>query len=196
MAVLRQPLNFDPDGWGGLAGASPLKQFRLGTVFGLGVGLAVAGAAMMLFTAITGPPGGSAAPPEDAEPPAGVSEPSPSDAQTPDQPGTPTDIGGGGTDQPVGGSTQPVSGSGGTTGGTTGGTGTTVPLQVTFNVKSGENAYQIAAQLQEMNIIQSQEAFISRLVERKLDTRLQAGRFQLSTGMTVDQVIDVLAGVG
>ena len=66
------------------------------------------------------------------------------------------------------------------------------PLTLTFVVEDGEAAPTIAAKLHGAGLITDEEAFLRRVVDRRVDTRLKAGTFIISTGATLDEVIDSL----
>lgn len=63
---------------------------------------------------------------------------------------------------------------------------------VAFVVESGQLSQTIATNLKAQNLIPSEAEFLKRLGDRGLETRLQIGSFQIPSGATVDQVIDIL----
>jgi hypothetical protein len=66
------------------------------------------------------------------------------------------------------------------------------PANVMFTVDPGDMAPTIAANLKAKGLINDDQAFLSRVAERGVDTLLKAGSFPIPTGATLDQVIDVL----
>lgn len=66
--------------------------------------------------------------------------------------------------------------------------------EVSFIVPSGTVAYKIIQQLEDQGLIDDKSAFTTRLSERKLDSKLRSGTFQLSSDMTYDQIINKLTG--
>jgi hypothetical protein len=65
---------------------------------------------------------------------------------------------------------------------------------VAFEVKPGQVSQEIAANLKAAGLITAEEQFIQRLGERGVETRLQAGQFQIPQGAPLDKVIDILIG--
>lgn len=66
--------------------------------------------------------------------------------------------------------------------------------EISFIVPSGMLASKIIQKLEDEGLIDDKTAFTQRLSERKLDSRLRSGTFQLSTDMTYDQIINKLTG--
>jgi len=66
--------------------------------------------------------------------------------------------------------------------------------EVSFIVPSGMLASKIIQKLEDEGLIDDRSAFTRRLSERKLDSKLRSGTFQLSTDMTYDQIINKLTG--
>jgi len=67
------------------------------------------------------------------------------------------------------------------------------PLTRTFVVEDGDAAPRIAAKLRGAGLIADEDAFVRRVANRGLDTHLKAGTFIISTGASLDEVIDSLA---
>jgi len=63
---------------------------------------------------------------------------------------------------------------------------------VTYEVRSGSTATSIGQELAELDVVRN--AFLFRLVARSrgLDARLAAGQYEMETGMSIDDAIDVL----
>ena len=59
-------------------------------------------------------------------------------------------------------------------------------------VAPGDSATAVADKLLAAKIIADRNAFLNRLVERKMDTNLRVGEFAVPVGSTIDQVIDLL----
>jgi cell division protein YceG involved in septum cleavage len=66
--------------------------------------------------------------------------------------------------------------------------------EISFIVPSGMLASKIIQKLEDEGLIDDRAAFTKRLSERKLDSKLRSGTFQLSTDMTYDQIINKLTG--
>lgn len=207
MMVLRQPISYDLEGWAGLTGASPAKQFRMGAVFGVGTGLVLAGVVMTLGAFWAG--GGTAPADAAAGDRAAAADANPSYTDTtplPDDNLSGTAAGLAATDpgeltgadpsssdpDAQGGTPDPANATDPGTAGTPDSGSQPAGQEVRFVIKMGTSAYQIAYDLKAQGLIDNQGKFLDRLAERKLDTRLQAGTFRLRTGMTLDQVIDAL----
>lgn len=65
---------------------------------------------------------------------------------------------------------------------------------VTFTVSPGSPGYRIATNLEAQGLIDSVDTFIQTLDDLNLGNKLRAGDFKLNTGMTVEEIIKVLAG--
>ena len=65
-------------------------------------------------------------------------------------------------------------------------------LPVTLEIAPGESASQIARELADAGVVASAADFDRAVRDRQATDRLQAGSFDLETGMTPDDVIDVL----
>ncbi|MCG0239525.1 MAG: endolytic transglycosylase MltG [Firmicutes bacterium] len=235
-AVLREPVQVEPGLLDLIARRPPARQFRIGTLLGFGLGLAVAGGIWLLAQSL-----GWAQSPQVAEAPglggqgaavgevggeaplghgagqraggnagggaagdtAGGEAPgaSASGGDSPTATGeAPENPGGGAAAGPAdGGQAQAPAGGGssgqpGAGGGSTGAAPAPGTL-VTVVIDPGMTAPQIAARLREKGLIADEAAFLARLAERGMDTRLQAGTFQIPVGAGLDQVIDRLAGM-
>ncbi|MBN2898165.1 MAG: endolytic transglycosylase MltG [Clostridia bacterium] len=68
------------------------------------------------------------------------------------------------------------------------------PKTVEFVVPSGMLASKIIQKLEDEGLIDSKSEFTQRLSERKLDSKLRSGTFNLSTDMNYDQIINKLTG--
>ncbi len=66
--------------------------------------------------------------------------------------------------------------------------------EISFVVPSGMLASSIIQKLLDEGLIQNKSDFSKRLTERKLDSKLRSGTFNLSTSMTYDQIINKLTG--
>lgn len=173
MSVLVEPLPAqEPGAASRLSG--PARQWRLGTVFGLGMGLVVCGLLLLIF-------------PDGAQPAANTG----ASIRTPDARSMPVPGPTRGTGRPGPGSAPTVQ--------------PTAPIpapaqaraeRVTVVIPPGEVPGTVGAILKAEGLITDDRAFINRLVERKLDTRIRSGRFELRVGMSMDAIIDVLTGAG
>lgn len=65
---------------------------------------------------------------------------------------------------------------------------------VTFTVSPGSPGYRIATELEAQGLIEDVDTFIQTLDDLSLGNKLRAGNFNLNTGMTVEEIINVLAG--
>jgi len=65
---------------------------------------------------------------------------------------------------------------------------------VTFTVSPGSPGYRIATNLEAQGLIDSVDTFIETLDDLNLGNKLRAGDFKLNTGMSVEEIIKVLAG--
>lgn len=65
---------------------------------------------------------------------------------------------------------------------------------VAFVVADGSTGYRIATTLAEEGLIEDADAFLQKLGEMKLGNKLRAGTFKLNTGMTIEEIINKLAG--
>lgn len=63
---------------------------------------------------------------------------------------------------------------------------------VTIQIAPGESASQIARELADEGVVQSAAAFDRAVRERRAADRLQAGTYELETGMDPDTVLDIL----
>ncbi|MCQ2552908.1 MAG: endolytic transglycosylase MltG [Clostridia bacterium] len=59
-------------------------------------------------------------------------------------------------------------------------------------VPNGANWTKVGQNLQNNGIIEDYKAFVARVVVRKDDGKLKPGTFEVNSGMTIDQIIDVL----
>lgn len=178
MSVLTEPLALEEAGRRGAA-VQPVKHWRLGTIFGLGIGLIFAGVLLLIF-----PP--APVPAEVADPGSAASRPAVITA-----PAAPA------TGQGPAGSSLPGGGAGSVA---------PAPIQpsvpapslgspaVEFVIADGELPRTVVARLQAAGLISDEQAFIERLVQRQLDTRIHSGKFQLYHGMSIDEIITVLTG--
>ncbi|MFQ6058369.1 MAG: endolytic transglycosylase MltG [Anaerolineae bacterium] len=66
------------------------------------------------------------------------------------------------------------------------------PTPVTFTVRPGETAADIALRLQRQGLIRDAELFRLVIRARGMDTRLEAGDYQLRANMTMDEIITAL----
>lgn len=66
--------------------------------------------------------------------------------------------------------------------------------EVSFTVDPGSPGYKIATNLEAQGLIDSVDSFIQKLDEMNLGNKLRAGNFKLNTGMTVEDIINVIAG--
>lgn len=66
--------------------------------------------------------------------------------------------------------------------------------EISFIVPSGMLASKIIQKLEDEGLVDDKTAFTQRLSERKLDSKLRSGTFQLSSDMTYDQIINKLTG--
>lgn len=170
-AVLQQPLPVPEDPWRALALRPALRQFRLGALFGLGVGLVVAGVVVAVAAPPRGP--GVATPGQTPGPGAAPAPAPPPDAAAPGS-GAPAAPG---RPAPAPAPSPPaVSG----------------PTAVTVTVDPGDTPQAVAAKLQAAGAVADPAAFVGRLVERGLDTRLRTGTFRIPAGASLDTVIDIL----
>ena len=65
---------------------------------------------------------------------------------------------------------------------------------VSFTVDPGSPGYKIATNLEAKGLIDSVDSFIQKLDEMNLGNKLRAGNFKLNTAMTVEEIINVIAG--
>jgi len=65
---------------------------------------------------------------------------------------------------------------------------------VSFTVDPGSPGYKIATNLEAEGLIDSVDSFIQKLDEMNLGNKLRAGNFKLNTGMSVEEIINVIAG--
>lgn len=146
----------------------PSKQrwFLQGTSIGLGAGLVIG--ALMLMA--------QPAPPPDSAATAGTPTPSSTNAPTPSTP-APT-------------ASTPAATATGTSSPTP-----SRPADVRILVEPGWFAGDVAEKLKAEGLIQDEKKFVDRLIERKLDTHLKAGLFNIPRGSSVDTVIDILVGL-
>ncbi len=66
--------------------------------------------------------------------------------------------------------------------------------KVQFTIKQGMTGYNIANLVYEKGLIQSVDAFISRVEELKLGSRLRTGTYSVSSAIALDELIQVIAG--
>lgn len=65
---------------------------------------------------------------------------------------------------------------------------------VSFEVTPGSTGYKIAVKLEEEGLISDVDVFIQTLGDLGLGNKLRAGTFKLTTTMTVEEIINKLAG--
>lgn len=180
-AVLREPMGFEHL----LERKAAGRHFRLGAVFGVGWSLLLLG----LYLAIAMPPAAPARQPS----PAGGTRVEGGAAARADTPAPP-----GGTSAPsagAGGAAGPAQGGAGAPPGSAGAGGSSpapAGSPVTVTVTAGDSVPQVAARLEQAGVIRDRQEFLRRLVERRLDTSLQAGTFRIPPDQSVDAVIDIL----
>ena len=63
---------------------------------------------------------------------------------------------------------------------------------IQIEVKSGMSWNTVGKALEESGLVSSAKEFSARVNERKVGSRLQIGKFELNTSMTLDEVIDKL----
>jgi len=64
---------------------------------------------------------------------------------------------------------------------------------IEISKKAGTTNWTSAGKLlQEQGIIEDYKAFVARVVERKADTALQLGKYEVDSSMTTDKIIDLL----
>ncbi|HEY3367705.1 MAG TPA: hypothetical protein VGK74_21820 [Symbiobacteriaceae bacterium] len=150
------------------------RRFRQGLLVGLGTGLVVAWAVMLVMPGPATP-----LPPRSGREPAGpAAGPAPGVAPAP------------------GGATKPgtTPGTAAPPAGTTPAAPPPRPANVTFTVEPGDMAPTIAARLKTDGLIADENAFLDRVTERGVDTRLRSGTFVIPTQASLDDVIDALTG--
>lgn len=65
------------------------------------------------------------------------------------------------------------------------------PVQFSYLIiKRGMSGSEVASLLEQAEIIESKEEFVTYLQEKKLTTSIQTGQFLLNSGMTFDEIID------
>lgn len=143
------------------------RRFLQGTSIGLGTGFVVGALILMMQPA-----------PAPASPAAGSS------AAFTSAPSSPTPSSKAPTSQPSGATS----------------TGTSAPTpagkaNVRFLVEPGQIPVGVAGALKAAGLVADEKAFVNRLIERKLDTQLKAGFFNIPPGSSVDTVIDILVGL-
>jgi UPF0755 protein len=65
--------------------------------------------------------------------------------------------------------------------------------KVTITVRSGEGSVEIGRALRAVGVVDSVNRFRDVAQERRLDSLLKPGTYQLETGMSIDAVLDILA---
>lgn len=65
---------------------------------------------------------------------------------------------------------------------------------VIFTINPGENLDDVAFSLKKEGLISSQSEFISKASERKANTKLQIGTFEIGTKQDYDDIISVITG--
>ncbi len=68
-----------------------------------------------------------------------------------------------------------------------------VGTEISFNVPAGSFPSKIADILLTNNLIEDKQAFLTRCVELKLDTKLKSGDFTIKKGTSLDEIIKLLA---
>ncbi len=63
---------------------------------------------------------------------------------------------------------------------------------VNFTVNSGESSYTVAKNLESMGLVESASAFDTYLCEKGYDTKIHAGSFSFSEGMTEEEIASKL----
>lgn len=66
--------------------------------------------------------------------------------------------------------------------------------KIQIDIPSGSPGVKIASLLQKEGLIDSTSKFIDRLEERKLDSKLRAGKFKIPENASLDEVINILTG--
>jgi len=66
--------------------------------------------------------------------------------------------------------------------------------KIKITIKSGSTGYDIAKLLKSNNLIDDTQIFISRVEELKLGAKLQSGTYQLSSSLSLDEIIFIIAG--
>jgi UPF0755 protein len=65
-------------------------------------------------------------------------------------------------------------------------------IEQNFNVEIGESPYQIAARLEEENLILDDEAFLTLLIYTGMDTHLMPGNYRLSPSLSMQSIAGML----
>ena len=65
--------------------------------------------------------------------------------------------------------------------------------KVTITVRSGEGSVEIGRALRDAGVVDSVNRFRDVAAERRLDSLLKPGTYELETGMSIDAVLDILA---
>lgn len=69
----------------------------------------------------------------------------------------------------------------------------TAPMEkVTIEIKSGMSSESIAALLKQKGIIDDSEAFIDKLKESNMETKLKEGTYEIPKGSGYDEIIGIL----
>lgn len=66
------------------------------------------------------------------------------------------------------------------------------PATVVLEIKRGATSETIADQLLEKKLVKSKQTFLERLTERKKVNKLQVGSFEIPSGASIDQIIDII----
>jgi hypothetical protein len=72
------------------------------------------------------------------------------------------------------------------------GTGGALGEMVTFSISAGDSASKIADNLLAAGLIENKQAFLSEVVAQKADTLLLIGSYQIPTGSTLAEIVDIL----
>ncbi len=68
-----------------------------------------------------------------------------------------------------------------------------VSADIKVTIPKGSSASDIASTLETSNVVPDGQAFLSRAKERGMDAQFKAGTYTFTSGMTLDQVIDLIA---
>lgn len=68
--------------------------------------------------------------------------------------------------------------------------------KIVFNVSKGESGKNIAVNLEDEGLISNSHAFVRTVKNEDLDTKLRYGKFVLSPGMTIREIITILTTTG
>ena len=70
-----------------------------------------------------------------------------------------------------------------------------VVTDITLEIPKGSTAVSIANLLESKNLVDSSSAFLDRVQELKLDSKLKYGTFKIKSSYSTDKIISVITGV-